>query len=426
MSESDCAFLLLGLARNTLGNSYIPNSPSSLNGVRQEQLHFEGDLLSPSSSSSSVSNSCGSSSTEGEEDNDVGHRNFKNVKKDENWLGVDGIDDDEEIAVATVYNALTLALKQQQQQQQQEQQEQKQSQQENVPKRKRDNNWIREPLVGRDREKQKNIRRSLGRNKHSTHKKIVNKDHDDGEIDAVDDTVEEAFKGNYSESYNTCTKFDNEAEKTLKEEEDDEDPDEEIGGISISRMGRSRKPVSRRTFSRKKLSRWTKEESEKLLLLVRKYPDGGISRNRWTSISENMGGKSSSQCFQHWFRVLDPSIRKGPWKEEEEEILLKLVSEYEKNYQKIPWAAVATKIVGRTDTQCRYHFNTITRSQKCPWSKDEDRILIQIIKERSSGTLTWVEVAKELYNELTRNKQTQFKCPPRSALDCKKRFLLLQ
>jgi len=154
------------------------------------------------------------------------------------------------------------------------------------------------------------------------------------------------------------------------------------------------------------------------------FPDDA-SRNRWTTIADQMGGKSSSQCFQHWFRVLDPSIKKGPWTEDEEELLLQLVRQCEESFHRTPWATIASKIPGRTDTQCRYHYNTVVRSQQVDWSKEEERVLMMLIRSCEGVRVEWVNIAKDLYNELTRNKQTQFKSPPRSALDCKLRVLSL-
>lgn len=54
---------------------------------------------------------------------------------------------------------------------------------------------------------------------------------------------------------------------------------------------------------------------------------------------------------QHWYRVLNPSIVKGPWSPEEQEKLLKLVKERQKRGKKISWAKIAEEIEGRTDAQ---------------------------------------------------------------------------
>ena len=62
---------------------------------------------------------------------------------------------------------------------------------------------------------------------------------------------------------------------------------------------------------------------------------------------------TADQCNQHWRRVLDPSIKKGKWTEEEDQALLKAVSECG---DKLHWGLVAQKIPGRTDSQVRYRY----------------------------------------------------------------------
>jgi hypothetical protein len=35
--------------------------------------------------------------------------------------------------------------------------------------------------------------------------------------------------------------------------------------------------------------------------------------NRWNVIASKIQNKTHSQCFQHWHRVINPDINKGPW-----------------------------------------------------------------------------------------------------------------
>jgi len=83
---------------------------------------------------------------------------------------------------------------------------------------------------------------------------------------------------------------------------------------------------------RKSPNKWTKEENQKLSALVAHYGE-----KKWKRISAEMGGglKTGAQCAQHWKRVLSPEIRKGHWDEIEEELLLRLVTQYGSCWKKL-------------------------------------------------------------------------------------------
>jgi len=170
--------------------------------------------------------------------------------------------------------------------------------------------------------------------------------------------------------------------------------------------------------------KWTAAENERLLALVTTIP-GGAGNNRWTEIAKAMGDKSSSQCFQHWNRVLNPEIIKKHWHEEEEKLLLQSVAGYQG--KKVSWAAVASRVRGRTDTQCRYHYTTCVKSAAAPWLDYEDAELVRLVYDRNTrlNGVQWVEVATTHYKTLLSDKKTQYKTPPRSALDCKTRWEIL-
>lgn len=114
-------------------------------------------------------------------------------------------------------------------------------------------------------------------------------------------------------------------------------------------------PKSRRSTQKK--PRWTEEEDLKLIELKSKY--GDIS---WSKIAQSMPDRTSSQCYQRWHRVLNPSIQKGPWAKEETVILLNAVQNREAD--KISWSQVAKLIKGRTDIQCRYQYLKLVRNGK--------------------------------------------------------------
>jgi myb proto-oncogene protein len=65
---------------------------------------------------------------------------------------------------------------------------------------------------------------------------------------------------------------------------------------------------------------WTKEEDYMLAEAVRK--NGG---KNWKKIAEALPGRTDVQCLHRWQKVLNPSLVKGPWTEEEDRLVLHLV-----------------------------------------------------------------------------------------------------
>jgi len=177
---------------------------------------------------------------------------------------------------------------------------------------------------------------------------------------------------------------------------------------------------------RSKSEKWTEEEDAKLRSLVEKSMTttgkGTHITDRWTKIAKLIGNKTSTQCFQHWHRVLNPDINKDPWTPEEEELLLKFVRENSAVNSRISWSTCAMNLKGRTDTQCRYQYIKLDRSKKVPWTKEEDRLLLELSDSAQQyPPINWVTVSQDLYMMLQRNNETRNKTPPRTSSDCKLR-----
>ena len=104
---------------------------------------------------------------------------------------------------------------------------------------------------------------------------------------------------------------------------------------------------------RSKARNWSAYEDQRLLAGVRKF---GL--NNWPMVAQFVGNwRTRSQCSQRWFRGLNPSLFKGPWTEEEEAKLVKLVQEFgEKS-----WKRIAVLFGNRSDVQCRYHYQQMQK-----------------------------------------------------------------
>ena len=115
---------------------------------------------------------------------------------------------------------------------------------------------------------------------------------------------------------------------------------------------------------RKIAQNWTTNEDNKLLCALHKF---GL--NNWDRVSDFVGlNRNKYQCSQRWYRVLDPSIKKGFWTSDEEQELLKLV----KKYGDRAWKQIAADMKYRTDTQCRYHYAILAKKLEPTTKKGEE------------------------------------------------------
>ncbi|KAG2377813.1 hypothetical protein C9374_008898 [Naegleria lovaniensis] len=122
-------------------------------------------------------------------------------------------------------------------------------------------------------------------------------------------------------------------------------------------------------------ARWTEEENKKLFEAYIKY-DG----KNWSSIAKAVGNKTSDQCNQHWWRVLNPEICKQPWSADEDQRLLDRVQEVGES----SWKKVSQGLKGRTDLQCRHRYNQLKKNKK---SASESTREESVLNSASNQTL---------------------------------------
>ncbi|KAJ3430804.1 myb DNA-binding domain superfamily protein-related [Anaeramoeba flamelloides] len=117
-----------------------------------------------------------------------------------------------------------------------------------------------------------------------------------------------------------------------------------------------------------KTSIWKKED-DKILAKAVKLHNG----QDWDLISTFFSDKNATQCLHRWKKVLDPKLKKGSWSMEEDLLLTNAVKKY-----KSSWPKIALVVEGRTPKQCRERWkNQLDPSiDHGPWRTDENEILI--------------------------------------------------
>ena len=74
----------------------------------------------------------------------------------------------------------------------------------------------------------------------------------------------------------------------------------------------------------------------------------------WSRIAQYIPNRTGIQCQARWTEALDPSVRKGRWRKEEDDMLKVGVERFG-----CCWIRVAGSIPGRTQRQCRTRWNQI-------------------------------------------------------------------
>ncbi|XP_060894156.1 snRNA-activating protein complex subunit 4 isoform X2 [Labrus mixtus] len=135
---------------------------------------------------------------------------------------------------------------------------------------------------------------------------------------------------------------------------------------------------------------WSRAEDATLKELVEKMRIGNFIP--YTQISYFMEGRDPTQLIYRWTQVLDPTLRKGPWTKEEDELLLKAVSYYgEKD-----WWKIRLEVPGRTDGACRDRYLDCLRVgiKKTPFDKQEKELLLELVEKHGVGR--WAKIAAEI------------------------------
>ncbi|KAG2176340.1 hypothetical protein INT43_005574 [Umbelopsis isabellina] len=120
-----------------------------------------------------------------------------------------------------------------------------------------------------------------------------------------------------------------------------------------------------------------------------------VDRIDWKRVSKiYVPTRTPMECMIQWTTQEHPKINKTPWSVKENQTLMKLVKKYGQygNWEKI---AIALH-TDRTVSQCFSHYQSQANRQqaKKKWTKSEDRVLTQAVKQL--GPRNWQQVAHML------------------------------
>lgn len=102
-----------------------------------------------------------------------------------------------------------------------------------------------------------------------------------------------------------------------------------------------------------KKSMWTEGEDEQLRRAIKE-----VGFNNWSVVAAMVPGRTGKQCRERWFGMLSPDLAKEDWTPEEDQLLLRLHSEYGNS-----WAKIAQFIPRRSRISLRNRWGWHVRHQ---------------------------------------------------------------
>ncbi|EQC29886.1 hypothetical protein SDRG_12430 [Saprolegnia diclina VS20] len=144
---------------------------------------------------------------------------------------------------------------------------------------------------------------------------------------------------------------------------------------------------------------WTSAADDRLVALV------AALGPRWSTISERMEIEghhwSRKQCRERYVHHVDPTLTTSAWSDDEDAALRRAYAQFAVDPAKVPWTLVAAALPRRRSVEhVRYRWQQMTRPRcakrkrnQVPWSESEDATLAQLVARDAPS---WLHVAANL------------------------------
>ncbi|KAL4735135.1 hypothetical protein BDV11DRAFT_196681 [Aspergillus similis] len=154
--------------------------------------------------------------------------------------------------------------------------------------------------------------------------------------------------------------------------------------------------------------RWWTQEEDRILQEEVKHqiqPGRHQGARNWSAIAEKLPGRTNKDCRKRWTKI-SLSSRKGTWTGAEDHLLRIAVAKF--GFQ---WTKVAEMVGSRHPDQCakRWHHSLDPNVKRGPWTAEEDSSLLEAVRKIGRD---WKEIGRELF-------------PSRSTTDIKNRYVIL-
>lgn len=178
-------------------------------------------------------------------------------------------------------------------------------------------------------------------------------------------------------------------------------------------------PTRKRFDTLSSSSIWKKDEDELLEKLIIENSLNVCNENnqnkkkQWQYISSFFPNKTPQQIMNRWNKVLNPILIKGNWSKEEDELLINWVKE---NGER-GWSKIAAKLNGRIGKQCRERWiNCLNPSiRKTEWTDDEDKKIIELHNKFGNK---WSKIAAEIQGRSDNQIKNRWSSTLKRRIDC--------
>lgn len=106
----------------------------------------------------------------------------------------------------------------------------------------------------------------------------------------------------------------------------------------------------------KSKQKFTPEEDQIIIEQVNKNGQKG-----WRHIAEHLPGRTARQCRERWVNYLSPNVSRDPWKKDEDDLIVKLVSEHGQQ-----WSKISSFFPLRTDVMLKNRWSYLKRRVQLP------------------------------------------------------------